>query len=256
MAKKWTLKEVAETIWEGTDTDAVIEACKRFPMTCIAIARSRKEDVEKFLNGIPDYVTPLGFERQLKGVSSDGPEAEAEEEEAMNPPEETEVPAEEDPKERKRRVDRERQQRKRAKDKDIKESEETAGEEQPESGKYDEIGAVELFKMCKARGLAVQPKKPQRFYIDLLEADDAEKEKAAQKAAEEPEEDDIDWEDEEDVDGEQEAAEMNADEAEHEERMAEEKKAKKSSSTKKSTSKKKAPEPEPEEDDDEDDWNI
>lgn len=44
------------------------------------------------------------------------------------------------------------------------------------SGKYDGIPAMKLFKMCKERGLKVEPKKPAKYYIELLEEDDAKSE--------------------------------------------------------------------------------
>lgn len=67
--------------------------------------------------------------------------------------------------------------------------EEETGSENPYEGK----GAVELFKECKKRGIKAAPKKPAKFYADLLT-------KADEAAADEDEGDDDDWGDEEEAD--------------------------------------------------------
>lgn len=51
---------------------------------------------------------------------------------------------------------------------------------------YSEMSAMDLFKLCKTRGIKAEPKKPAKFYIGLLE-------KADEAATEEDEE----WEEEE-----------------------------------------------------------
>lgn len=53
-------------------------------------------------------------------------------------------------------------------------------------GKYDGVAAPALFKMCKERGIKAKPKQTAKFYVELLEADDA-------KNTESEEEDD--WDD-------------------------------------------------------------
>lgn len=86
---------------------------------------------------------------------------------------------------------------------------------------YEGKPATELFKECKKRGIKAVPKKPAKYYIDLLTKADA-------AAAEDDDADD--WEDE----GEQEKP-----------------------APKKSSAKKSAKKAEPEdEDDDDDDWDI
>lgn len=68
---------------------------------------------------------------------------------------------------------------------DENEAEETEANENPYEGK----SAMELFKECKNRGIKAAPKKPAKFYADLLMKEDA-------KAAEEESGDD-DWDDDE-----------------------------------------------------------
>lgn len=109
--------------------------------------------------------------------------------------------------EQRRKTDRERQARHRANKAGKKaadpepESEDEDVEGAPEedyASAYEDKTAVELFKLCKARKMTtVLPKKPQRFYIDLLVEQD--KKEAAAKAKEaEDEADGGDWGDEDD----------------------------------------------------------
>lgn len=56
---------------------------------------------------------------------------------------------------------------------------------------YEELSAIELFKLCKERKLKVEPKKKAEYYIDLLEENDmevAEDEADEDNWEEEPEE--------------------------------------------------------------------
>ena len=64
--------------------------------------------------------------------------------------------------------------------------EEEGGEETPD---YEEMSPKELFKLCKERGIDVQPKKPQKYYIKQLE----EYDQAQDDWGDEDEEDE--WED-------------------------------------------------------------
>lgn len=233
MAKQWTISEISKAIAVG-DKNGLKDICKRFPFLAVTIAKmlaTDNEATEEFIRALPEYVTPLKMDRRLSGQADSDTESDSEDvEEATD--EVAEAQEDENKEDRKRRIDRERQQRKREKDRAVKEAEEASeGEDEPTTGKYDEIGAVELFKICKKRGLTVQPKKAQRYYIDILEAADQEE----AKKNEEPEEDEEDWGDD--------------DEPKKEEKSS---KTRKGSSAKKSSAKK--PDPEPE--DDEEDWNI
>lgn len=72
-------------------------------------------------------------------------------------------------------------------------AEEEANEAEDEAAEatnaYDGKSAMELFKECKKRGIKVAPKKPAKFYADLLVKNDAEN-----TEAEEAEDDDWDEE--------------------------------------------------------------
>lgn len=242
MAKIWTISEAAKAIHER-DIEGIRELGRRFPLLTVTLAKIDYESTKELFEAIPGYVTGVKMEKRLSGEEKD----ELAEEEPQEIVEEggsdsegdgAKEAAEEDPQERKRRIDRERQRRKRDKDKALKEASEDA-ESEESKGKYDEIGAVDLYKMCKKRGIPAEPKKSQRFYIDLLEADDMK------PAKEEAAEDDVDWGDDE----------------EEEAPVKEPEKPKKNSSAKKSPSKKKEPEPEPEpekeaDEDDDGDWDF
>ncbi len=65
-------------------------------------------------------------------------------------------------------------------------------EEDDVSMEYDEMTPKELYKECQNRGIDCAPKKTAKYYINLLEEDDAAHDDW------DDEEDDDDWEDEED----------------------------------------------------------
>lgn len=64
-------------------------------------------------------------------------------------------------------------------------------DEEDEAVDYSSMSPKELFNLCKERGIKAQPKKPAKFYINLLEEYDA-----AQEDWGEEEDDEDDWEDE------------------------------------------------------------
>ena len=75
------------------------------------------------------------------------------------------------------------------------EAEEPAKEAEAEEAKenpYDGMTAMELFKECKKRGIKATPKKPAKFYADLLIKNDAEAAKSNEDEAED------DWSEEAD----------------------------------------------------------
>src|SRR5699024_4277441 len=68
-----------------------------------------------------------------------------------------------------------------------------AEDDATEANPYEGKSAMELFKECKARKIKAVPKKPAKFYADLLIKDDAAKAEATEVESEE----DDDWGDEE-----------------------------------------------------------
>lgn len=86
----------------------------------------------------------------------------------------------------------------------VEDAEGAETEEAEEAGKYDGKSAVELFKLCKSKGIKAQPKKSAKFYVDLLTKADA--------AAEDAEDEDADdnWDDDEETPKKKPAAEAKA----------------------------------------------
>lgn len=76
-------------------------------------------------------------------------------------------------------------------DDDYEEAEDWGDEDDDEVVDYSEMSAKELYNLCKERDIKAAPKKPAKFYINLLE----EADKAEDDWGDEDEEDDDEWED-------------------------------------------------------------
>lgn len=74
------------------------------------------------------------------------------------------------------------------KEEPVEEEDDDWEEDEEETDPYVGKTAMELFKMCKERGLKVKPKQKPDVYADMLKADDAKGEEDTE------EEDDDDWE--------------------------------------------------------------
>ena len=74
------------------------------------------------------------------------------------------------------------------KEEPVEEEDDDWGDDEEETNPYVGKTAMELFKMCKERGLKVKPKQKPDVYADMLKADDAKGEEDTE------EEDDDDWE--------------------------------------------------------------
>ena len=187
MAKNWTMSQAVKAILAG-NKEAIVDIGRRFPLTANAIAAmGNNEGALTIINALPDHITARKIESVLKdGVQES--EEEAEEEVVEEKPTKKEKAAK----------------------KPAKKAEEI------EEVDYSEMNAMELFKLCKKRGIKAEPKKKAAEYIKLLKAADAKLEGNDEEE---------DWEEEE------------------EEKQA--KKAKPTAKTKKA-----------EEDDDEEEWDI
>lgn len=76
----------------------------------------------------------------------------------------------------------------------VEEDEDEAEDEAEEQVSYEDMKAVDLYKLCKERKIKAEQKKPAKYYVALLKKADEE---AAQ--AEDEAEDDEDWDDDEEV---------------------------------------------------------
>lgn len=205
--KNYTLKEAVEIIAKGKDLEAIADLGKRFPILSIKIARltaKAEKEIIDLMQYMPEYLTIKKVNNAVKTASE--PKAEVEDAtEAENKPVEEETAKEvEEPEEKENKpVEPKKRGRKpKAKVKAVPveepkaEVEDEADEEPTEAeetaNNYEGKKAVDLFKLCKSRGLKVTTKKSAKYYIDVLKKDDEAKAKAEAKKAEEADENDED----------------------------------------------------------------
>lgn len=205
--KNYTLKEAVEIIAEGKDLEAIADLGKRFPILSIKIARltaKAEKEIIDFMQYMPEYLTIKKVNNAVKTVNESKAEAEDATEAENKPVEEETAKEVEEPEEKENKpVEPKKRGRKpKAKVKVVPveepkvEVEEEADEEPTEAEEtadnYEGKKAVDLFKLCKSRGLKVTTKKSAKYYIDVLKKDDEAKAKAEAKKAEEAEDDDED----------------------------------------------------------------
>lgn len=205
--KNYTLKEAVEIIAKGEDLEAIADLGKRFPILSIKIARltaKAEKEIIDFMQYMPEYLTIKKVNNAVKTVNESKVEAEDATEAENKPVEEETAKEVEEPEEKENKpVEPKKRGRKpKAKVKAIPveepkvEVEDEADEEPTEAEEtadnYEGKKAVDLFKLCKSRGLKVTTKKSAKYYIDVLKKDDEAKAKAEAKKAEEAEDDDED----------------------------------------------------------------
>ena len=178
MARSYTIGEAAKILAEGNDFEAVGDLGRRFPIFTNKFMQALtgdKDAIIEFVGYIPDYVNPRKMEKLITAGADESSEEEVVEEQA------DEEKVEEEPKTEKRRT------RKAKAEPEPDPAEEESEEEQ--DGKYAGKNAMELFKECKKRGIKAQPKKPVKYYVELLEEDD---EVTASESKDDADDDD-DW---------------------------------------------------------------
>ena len=188
MAKTWTLKEAYEAM-KANDVNAIADFGKRFPIATAALAKSGANDgLNTLFGAMPDRVTMRTLEMVLKEGVSEVEDDEAEETAPVEKPKkekkQTEKKADKAEKKAEKPVKAKKVEKAETEDEEV--AEETADAKED----YSSMGAVELFKLCKKRGIKVEPKQKANVYIKALEAADAE--------AESSDEEDDDWSDDED----------------------------------------------------------
>ena len=198
MAKNWTMAEATKAIVDGTNDAALQDLGRRFPLTTVKIAQigAKAPEITELMAAFPSHMTVRKIESTLKdGVE----EIETEDIDEETEPEEKPAKAKKAPAKMIAKAKAEE-------------------EDDEDEGEYAGMSAMDLYKECKNRGIKAAAKKPAKYYVDLLEKDDASG-------------DDDDWDDE-----------------------PEEKPA--SKAAKKPAAKKAAKKAEPEDDDDDDEWDI
>ena len=226
MAKNYTYAEAVKIIAEGNDLDAINDIGKRFPLlmhktaTVAALAGTHFVDLMAYM---PEYITANkingGIKKALTGSDDEGDDTQADDAPAGEAKAAAVKPSsggtDYDSMSGKELWDLTgkvgiRKLLKSTKKADMiegmklydagklrpalkaekAEKAEPAEDVPNDAGKYDGKSAVELFKECKARGMKVEPKKPAKYYADMLTNDD----EAAKSPANA--EDDDDWGDE------------------------------------------------------------
>lgn len=224
MARNYSMKEAVAIIAEGKDFESIMDIGRRYPLLLnmvSKVAAKAGDDFVELMNHLPDHVTANKVNTSMKNLIEEGEDEEGEPDAAE---EKEEKPAKKEKKEKKEEAAGDDYESmtgkelyellgKAGKRKDCKEKMgglkkddilayikkygleddevEEDVEEENDGNPYEGKSAMDLFKECKKRGIKAAPKKPAKFYADLLIKDD---EKAA-----EPEDDGDDWEEEEAV---------------------------------------------------------
>lgn len=214
MAKNYTFNEAVKIIANGTDLEAITDIGRRYPVLAHKIAVVAAKAGEEFVDlmgYMPDYLTANKVNTAIKaGITESGSEddedteAEATEDAGEDV---TEATAQWDESMSAKQLwdilgkAGKRKLAKSTKKADLVEAckqafgaateAEVEGED-TEANPYEGKSAMELFKECKARKIKAAPKKPAKFYVDLLLKDDAAKAEATEAESE-----DDDWGDEE-----------------------------------------------------------
>lgn len=208
MATNYTFAQAIKIMHDGTDTETIVEITRRFPQLALlanTILTKAGEDFVKLTSAFPEWMTANKMNGLLK-KAAEGITDEGDEEATVEAAEEATETEEKVRKPRRRKDEKE----------EAKEAEEAAEEETESDDPYAGKSAMDLFKECKKRKIKAEPKKPAKFYADLLKKDDAAKaktedtededwgdeeeaeekkpaKKAAKKPAKKEEEDDEDW---------------------------------------------------------------
>lgn len=223
MAKNYTFNEAVKIIANGTDMEAITDIGRRYPVlaTKVAVVAAKAgEDFVDLMGYMPDYLTANKVNTAIKaGIAESGSDEDAEDTDI----EATTEDANEDAAEAAAQWDEsmsakqlwdilgkagKRKLAKSTKKADLVEAckqafgaateaeaeDAEAEDDATEANPYEGKSAMELFKECKARKIKAAPKKPAKFYVDLLVKDDAAKAEAT-----EAESDDDDWGDDEEA---------------------------------------------------------
>ena len=218
MAKNYTFKETVKVIAEGKDFETITDIGRRYPVLVhliTAVTAKAGDDFVRLVEFLPEHLTANKVNSAIKATiagevveeveGADAAETETKEEEVKEEVKEDTVWNEKMTSKQLWEILGKAGKRKLAKStkkadlieacKQAFGSVEESDEEEPETEEapetpenpYEGKTAMELFKECKSRKIKVEPKKPAKFYADLLLKDDA-----AKAQPEESEEDD-DW---------------------------------------------------------------
>lgn len=169
MATNWNMKEATKAILSG-DKEAMVDIGRRFPLAAIAIAQmGNNPGALTIINALPDHISV----RKIESVLKDGVQESSDDdvEEVMPKPEEPKTSG--------------RGKKKVEKEEPVKAKGKKASAKKNDEDDLESMSEVELFRLCKKKGIKAAPKQDKEYYIDLLTPADSD------------EEEDKDWEDEE-----------------------------------------------------------
>lgn len=227
MAKNYTFAEAVRIINENVDMEAIADIGRRYPIMLHKVTKvvtKAGEDFVELMSYMPEYLTANKVNTALKALVAAATSDEVEEAdesgeenaEATEASETAEVAVWDESMSAKQLWDilGKAGKRKLAKStkkadlveackqafgasaevaaEEVDEEDEATEAESTESNPYEGKSAMDLFKECKKRGIKAAPKKPAKYYIELLVKADAE---AATES--ESESEDEDWGDEE-----------------------------------------------------------
>lgn len=224
MAKNYTFNEAVKIIAKGTDLEAITDIGRRYPVLAHKIAVVAAKAGEEFVDlmgYMPDYLTANKVNTAIKASiaesNSDEDTEDTEAEDTKDTEDTTEDATEETVqwdesmsakqlwdilgKAGKRKLAKSTKKADlieackqafgaatEAEDEDETEDADTE-DNTTEANPYEGKSAMELFKECKARKIKAAPKKPAKYYIDLLVKDDAAKAETTETESD----DDDDW---------------------------------------------------------------
>lgn len=249
--RNWTIKDAVAVIQNGKDTEAIKEIAKHFPIFFMAVA---KNDLGAVAAMMTEKMTVRRLQEADEAEASDAEDAEAEEAEAEDTESEETGDADLEnmstkelynlcckkgikvPKYGKNKAFYIEALQGGAEEKEAEAEDDSEEEDDPYVGK----NAIQLYSLCKKRGIKVQPKQKAAVYLKALHDADAKADEDADSDAAEEE----DWDDEE--------------EEEKPAKKAPAKKADKKAAPAKEEKKpaKKAEKKAEAEDDDDDDWDL
>ena len=220
MAKNYTLNETVKIIAKATDFEALTDIGRRYPVLAnkiAVVAAKAGEDFVDLMGYMPDYLTANKVNTAIKsGITESGSDDAAEDTETETTTEDTTEDAAEVTAQWNESMSAKqlweilgkagkRKLAKSTKKADLieackqafgatteaeDEAEDVEAEDNvAEANPYEGKTAMELFKECKARKIKAAPKKPAKFYADLLLKDDAAKAEATEAESKE----DDDW---------------------------------------------------------------
>lgn len=216
MAKNYTFNEAVAIIAAGKDMEAITDIGRRYPVLAHKIAVVAAKAGEEFVDlmgYMPEYLTANKVNTAIKaGITESGSNEDDTEDEvteaatedaddvtddydSMNATEIWKLMCErglDKTVKSKKKGDRIAALREYDKNGGNANSDSEDDEDVESENAYEGKSAMELFKECKARKIKAVPKKPAKYYVDLLVKDDAAKAEAT-----EAESDDEDWGDEE-----------------------------------------------------------